>query len=182
MFPSGYTKYIKACKNNGHSPDISLARYATRYKMAGQLESIKLLDHSETSQKLYLHAFRISLAYSALESLEEYLLDKLAIKDIKIANLVRKSSAKTRVFFLTQANKKLRNSLQKFFESANNSDLKPFCTALRHSMFHGQFNPSASGLNNASGLSLLFLVETALFEAINKASESEFRKLMEKYK
>ena len=178
MFPSGYTKYVAACKASGFRPDIHLARYATRYKMAGQLEQVVLLDHSAEAQALYLHAMRIAFAYSALESLEKHQGKSINIKNLEIANKLRLCSKKTREFFVTESRKKLSNSLQKFFISKNDSDLKPFITALRHSMFHGQFNPHASGLNSKKGISLLTEIEQLLFKALELTSEPIFKELV----
>lgn len=174
MFPSGYTKYASSCKENGENPNVLLARYATRYKMAGQLNGIQLLAHSEIAEVLYLHAIRISFAYSALESLEKYLKMKVSLKNIELASHIRRDYLKANKFLLTQSDTKLRNSLDKFLGSKNDSDLKPFVVALRHSMFHGQFNPSASGLNSVSGIALLNDIEKLLFTSMDKTSYPVF--------
>jgi hypothetical protein len=178
MFPSGYTKYAAACKKRGGTPEVLLARYATRFKMAGQLARITLLDHSKDSEELYLHAMRVSFAYSALESLEEYLGKKVNIKEIEIAKQIRLCSAKTKDFFLSQSGTKLQNQLLKFLTSKNDSDIRHFCTAIRHSMFHGQFNPYSSGLNSKKGVLLMERIEKMLFSAMSETSEILFLNLV----
>ncbi len=182
MFPSGYTKYASASKKQGSSPEILLARYATRFKMAGQLESISLLDHSKDSENLYLHVMRISFAYSALESLEEYLGKKVNLKNLELAKQIRLCSTKTKSFFLTQSGTKLENQLSKFFTFKSDSDIRHFCTAIRHSMFHGQFNPYSSGLNSKKGVLLMERVEKMLFTSMNETSEILFLKLAKENK
>jgi len=182
MFPSGYTKYASASKKHGNSPDILLARYATRFKMAGQLENISLLDHSKDSENLYLHVMRISFAYSALESLEEYMGKKVKLKNLELAKQIRLCSAKTKSFLLTQSGTKLENQLLKFFTSKNDSDLRHFCTAIRHSMFHGQFNPYSSGLNSKKGVLLMESIEQMLFTSMSETSEGLFLNLVKETK
>lgn len=176
MFPEGYSDYIKLCRKLEMSPNLLLVRFATRYKMAGQLQSIHLLLHSEIAQSVYLYAMRIAFAYSALESLEAFAGNKLVVKDVNLAKLLRSEKhKKCKDFFIDEADLKLKRVLEKMYESKNDTNIKPIYSALRHSMFHGQFNPTAAGFTTKTGLTLLAELEQKLFKAINEFGTIQFQ-------
>jgi len=94
-YPRGYERWVIASKARGGEPDVNLVQFAARYRFAGQLNGIELLNSSEETQETYLLALRIALAYSALEQLEKALLNKrIAVKSITLANAFRSSSLK----------------------------------------------------------------------------------------
>jgi len=175
MFPDGYSHYTRSCRRAGKTPNKQLAKYATRYKMAGQLSSITLNDHSDISNQLYLHAMRITFAHTALECLQSFKGDQIVIKNLKVATSIRSmESNKVRGFFLDEADSSLKKELNKFYASKNDSNLSPICSIIRHAMCHGQLNPSASGLNNKSGLRILKSIEESIFKSLNDASKEIF--------
>jgi hypothetical protein len=180
MFPDGYSHYTRSCRRAGKTPNKQLAKFATRYKMAGQLDSINLFDHSETSNGLYLHAMRITFAHTALECLQSFAGEKIPVKNLQVANTIRAmKSDKAKEFFLDEADSSLKKELRKFYNSKKDSNLNPICAIIRHSMCHGQFNPTASGLNNKAGIAILQSIEESIFKAMNDAARLIFQEEMD---
>jgi hypothetical protein len=69
MYPPGYGRYQAVSRAVGHTPNPLIAKFAARYRFAGQLNSIEILGATEASQTAYLMSLRLALAYSALETL-----------------------------------------------------------------------------------------------------------------
>jgi hypothetical protein len=181
MFPDGYSDYARHCRQLDKAPNKLLARFATRYKMAGQLESISLLDHTSVANEVYLRAMRITLAHTSLECLQSFMGEKLPIKNLPVAKKLREmKSDKTREYFIGEADPNMRRDLKRFYGSKNDSNLNAICSIIRHTMSHGQFSPSPSGLNNKSGLLILREIEESIFKSMAEAARLVFEKEMAK--
>jgi len=181
MFPDGYSDYARQFRQIGKTPNKLLARFATRYKLAGQLEFISLLDHSQVANEVYLRAMRITLAHTALECLQSFMGEKLPIKNLAVAKKLREmKSDKTKLFFVSEAEVNMRRDLNRFYGSKNDSNLNSICSIIRHTMSHGQFSPTSSGLNNKSALVILRGIEESIFKSMNEASKLVFEKEMAK--
>ena len=163
----------------GIPKEKKLARFATRYRFAGQLKSIELLGSSSTANELYTLVLRISLAYSALESLDKHLGDRKSVKSENVASMLRsKNLSKFMDFIIGESDKSLSNRLKTFYDSKKSSDVRPIIEALRHSMFHGQFNPTASRLSTKSGREMLGELDLAIFKHMDKLASPEFARLI----
>jgi hypothetical protein len=175
-YPKGYQRWVIATKARGDEPDANLVQFATRYRFAGQLNAIDLLNSSDETQETYLLALRIALAYSALEQLEEALSNKrVAVKSIAIATAFRSSSLKKfREFLVENSETNLRNRLITVIESAKNSDVRSVIEAVRHNMFHGRLNPTASGLRSKVARTFLASIDQHLFRHMDEMSASVF--------
>jgi len=178
-YPRGYQRWVIATKARGDKPDVNLVQFATRYRFAGQFNAIDLLNSSDETRETYLLALRIALAYSALEQLEEALSNKrIAVKSIVLANAFRSSSLKKfREFVTENSDTKLRNRLMTVANSEQNSDVRAVIESLRHTMFHGRLNPSASGLRSKVARTFLASLDQHLFQHMDEMSASLFSEI-----
>ena len=121
-------------------------------------------------------ALRISLAYSALEQLESFLEKKrIPIKSPECASAFKaRELSKFRVFLLETSDTSLRNRIEKLSKSLGDQDVRPVIEALRHTMFHGRFNPSATDLRSKAGRSFLSDLEHSLFARLDDLAEGAF--------
>jgi len=53
MYPPGYGRYQAVSRAVGHTPNPLIAKFAARYRFAGQLNSIEILGATEASQTAY---------------------------------------------------------------------------------------------------------------------------------
>jgi len=179
MFPKGFSSYVKRLKANGKSPNKNLSRFAARYKLAKQLKFNAFDSRSELNSSMYTSALRIALAVGAMESLQAYLgKRKIALKNIKLADYYRlKNLEGLRQHLETESAASLRGELQKLASSAGDSNLTPVILALRHSMLHGQFSPSASKLTGENGLIFLLKIEGLIFSSMDEISSTIFDRI-----
>jgi hypothetical protein len=182
MYPSGYKKYALFARLNGGKPKINLARFAARYRFAGQLNNIELLNSSDSTTDSYLSAIRLALAYSALEALESELgKGSISIKSEKLALKIKNDRLlKFRTFVVQSSEPALRRRLENFFGNKNNFDLRPVVEALRHAMFHGYFNPSSSGITSKSARDFIDELGKLVFSVMDSHSKALFGELISK--
>lgn len=169
MLPEAYEQYLMRRLGNGLEPESNVAKFAARYKFAGQLDDIKLLDSSPKRQKAYLLCLRLSLAYSAFEQLQSVLQSKhVPITSLEIAGIYRRDTMfGFREFLKSESNSGLIRELVKFEESAKDANLNPVVRALRNSMFHGALNPSRANVTTESALEFLERLDKHLFVTMN---------------
>ncbi len=119
---------------------------------------------------------RIALAYSALEQLEVFLGKKrMPIKSAECASTFRgQGLSRFREFLKETSDTSLKNRIKKLHESRGDQDVRPVIEALRHTMFHGRFNPSATSLRNKAGRSFLNDLEHALFARLDYIADLAF--------
>jgi hypothetical protein len=177
-YPRGYQRWVIATKARGDKPDVNLVQFATRYRFAGQLNAIDLLNSSDETRETYLLVLRIALAYSALEQLEKALSNnRIAVKSIVLANAFRSSSLKKfRGFLIENSDTKLRNRLMTVIDAAKSSDVRAVIESLRHTMFHGRLNPSASGLRGKVARAFLVSLDQHLFQHMDEIAANAFSK------
>lgn len=180
MFPDLYGEYIQRLADLGKKPNKRLVRFATRYKFAGQIEWIKLLDSSADSAAVYTLGLRIALGYSAFETLSAYLGKSNIPIHAKPASVSLRSDAasKLKAYLLAESTGKNLRQLEKFYLSKGDSDINPVVTAIRHSMFHGQFNPSAAGARSKAAQKVLLQIDLALFSSMNDLAKTVFGDLI----
>lgn len=180
-YPTGYGSYAAKSRKAGVKPDARAAKFASRYQFAGQLNSIELLGYSAKSSEVYMILLRLCLAYSALEQLQELVKQKnLPIKNEVLAkNLKSEKFKKLHEFLLSESSEALEAELRKFLKSKRDSNLGPALRAIRHTMFHGNLNPSRAGLGTKSALAFLENLERDLFKTMDltfsKWLDSQFR-------
>ena len=180
MFPKGFSSYVTYLRARGIRPDQKLARFATRYKVAGQLQSVEILSVSPKNSEIYTIVFRIGLGFSALESLESRTgKHSVSLLNNKLAQTLKAAHfTKFREFCLEESTAQLCGRLERLFSSKNDSNLRPIVEAIRNTTFHGQFSPNAAGLNTKKQIEFLRELEFLLFKAMDTKSEQVFRKLM----
>ena len=180
MFPKGFSKYVSYLCAQGLRPDQKLARFATRYKIAGQLQSVEFLSISSNNSEIYTIVFRIGLGFSALESLESRTgRHSISLKSKNLAQKLKTSTfLKFQRFCLEESDVRLTRRLENFFSSGNDLNVRPIVEALRNTMFHGQFSPNASGLSTKTQVEFLRELEFLLFKSMDSKSEQVFGKLI----
>jgi len=176
MYPKGYTKYVKTLAANGTRPPSIVAKFATRYKFAGQINSLEILGASDSISEAYLLCLRLSLAYSALETLESAVSSKnIPLKSAGLAKVYKSSRLeKFRAFLVEESDSSLRGELKKLAESKNDSNLNPVIRALRHTMFHGTFNPTRAGITTKTSIAFIRELEKTLFLTMESRAEPLF--------
>jgi hypothetical protein len=181
MNPKGFGKYAESRRKSGDNIDVFAARFASRFNFASQIESIKFDNFGEETADAYLLLLRISLGYSAFESLFTFLsTSDISVKNAQLAKALKtKPLSKLRQFVLDESDKKLNNQLLAFFGNAENCDLLPFIRALRHAMFHGQLSPSAAGLRSKTARTFLRKLDVFWFDFLNERGEQVFLTLMQ---
>lgn len=169
-YPSGYLQYAAIQKGLGLKPATNAAKFAARYKFAGQLQSIELLGFSPKANQTYSLALRIALGYSALEQLETLVNRKrIPIKSVPLAQRFKSQDlSKFRLFLINESSGTLRGELENLVSSHNNTDLNSVVRAIRHSMFHGSLNPNRSGLTNKASMSFIEELDRHLFKVMDE--------------
>ncbi len=168
--PTGYGAYAAKLRKAGLKPNSAAAKFASRYKFAGQLNSMELLGYSVGSSKVYKILLRLCLAYSALEQLQALVNQKnLAIKNDQLSKDIKSEKfRKFQDFLIDESDEALERELRKFLSSNGDTNLGPVVRAIRHSMFHGSLNPSRAGLGTKSALAFLENLEKSLFRTMDR--------------
>jgi hypothetical protein len=170
MLPESYDDYVNLCLSKGSKPSSKIAKFAARYKFAGQLHNIEILDYSKQKSSAYLLSLRASLAYSAFEQLQE----AVGVKNVAILNSIVAEQYKSddlanfRKFLMSESQSNLANELQKLFENNNEKNLNPVIRALRHTMFHGSFNPTRAGVTSKAAVAFLEALDRQMFKSMNQ--------------
>lgn len=182
MDPAGYRQYVAICSRKGRKPDALIAKFAARYRFAGQLQSIEIHQLSPGNRDAYLEVLRLSLAYSAFEILVKVrdLQGSASLKSLDLAETYRSARLSEFHFFLLDSTRgnALQRQLDGLHQSQHDSNVLPVVAATRHLMFHGLLNPSAAGLGSKSARAFLELLTFALFREMDQqmmAHLSEFR-------
>jgi hypothetical protein len=167
--PTGYGAFAAKLRKAGLKPDTRAAKFASRYKFAGQLNSIELLGYSTKSSEVYKVLLRLCLAYSALEQLQVLVGQKnLPIKNEQLAKEFKSEKfRKFQGFLLSESDEALERELNKLLRSKRDANLGPILRAIRHTMFHGNLNPSRAGLGTKSALTFLENLEKTLFKTMD---------------
>lgn len=168
--PTGYGSYAAKARKAGFRPDARAAKFASRYVFAGQLNSIELLGFSAKSNEIYKILLRLCLAYSAFEQLQVLVGQKnLPIKNEILAKELKSSKFKKfQDFLISESDNSLEDVLKKFLSSKRDANLGPALRAIRHTMFHGNLNPSRAGLGTKSAIALLENLERTLFTTMDR--------------
>lgn len=141
--PKSWKKYHEKAKIHGHSKLEPLSRFQARYSLTNSLRKLSIKDASAEMSDSYLQIIRVTMAYSALEILENAISARNQIKivDDKLAAELRKPSNQKLLEDLHKSIKgkessKLHKSLQNFID-AESEDLRPVVYAIRNLFSHG---------------------------------------------
>jgi hypothetical protein len=178
MYPPGYGQYQAVSRAIGHTPNPMIAKFAARYRFAGQLNSIEILGASEASQTAYLISLRLALGYSALETLISALQLKgsIAITSPELASEFKSPRLGKFRSFLEEHSRPgvMARRLGKLVTTPDDSDVLPVVEATRHLMFHGVMNPTAAGLTTKTSILFLDRLGSRVFEEMNTKSSAYF--------
>lgn len=152
QFPSAYLRYIKYCDEHGLPRDERVTAFAARYKLAAAFEAVSFSGYSKGTADAYGVGMKIALAYSALDQLESAILEKgrpEIVFDHATAFLTSARFESLRLFLAGQIDTDFRKA--KFAGYLGNPDqnIRPFLEQIRHSVFHGSWNASGTGLGDA---------------------------------
>jgi hypothetical protein len=178
VYPPGYGQYQAALKTLDLKPNPLIAKFAARYRFAGQLNSIEILGASEESQTAYLISLRLALGYSALETLISALQLKgsIAITSPELASEFKSPRLGKFRSFLEEHSRPgaMARRLAKLITTPNDSDVLPVVEATRHLMFHGVMNPTAAGLTTKTAILFVDRLGLRVFEEMNTRSGAYF--------
>ena len=183
MYPPGYGRYQAANRARGQTPNPMIAKFAGRYRFAGQLNSIEILGASEASQTAYLISLRLALAYSALETLISALQLKgsIALPSPELASEFKSPRLGKFRSFLSEYSRPgvMTRRLTKLITTPADSDVLPIVEATRHLMFHGLMNPTAAGLTTKTPIGFLDRLTVRVFTEMNTRSGAYFDAFLE---
>lgn len=178
MFPPGYGQYQAKSRALGQPTNPLIAKFAARYKFAGQLNSIEILGASEAQTAAYLASLRLSLAFSAFETLFSALgvRGSFSLKSKALAVAFRRAGLAWLRAFLTDQPQTaaMRRRLENFAGSARKTDILAVVEATRHLMFHGVLNPSAAGITTKSAIAFIDGLCFRVFEEMDALSTQFF--------
>jgi hypothetical protein len=162
------------CVANSEKPLAEYARFASRFELSSQIETISIHGYSTQSTTAYTELLRLSLAYSAIEVLNNIPVE-VRIKSIKNPSCAEAfKSVKLeglRDFLISNSGTKLRNRLIKLVSSVNDSDVLPIVEAIRHCMFHGVLNPHRAKISSKASLEFIVELGFAAFTEMNNYSQ-----------
>lgn len=176
-YPDCWSEYCALRKRRGEKPEPKWARFAARYRVAGNFQRGDYFWMTEKSTRAYDHAIKFLLCYSAFECA----CDVMGRKPYKVhlgdggewidecRKLARRHFGQfsNEEFPLRSAlsSKVLQTRLSEFFEGASD-DLMPIAMALRHLFAHGHWTPSTTGtLTKGACRCLNLLSQTIMREA-----------------
>jgi hypothetical protein len=148
--PKSWHKFVSAVDTGRISANSGLSRFAARYKVAYAFKAVEFDKLNAKTADAYFIAFKLSLAYSALESLEkcEVLKSKrIRIENTGIASQFRSEEGTYLLNFLRleTTNKKLLKNLSDFRNGESN-DLRVIAESVRHLTFHGVLTANGAGI------------------------------------
>lgn len=150
--PSSWKRYHSKAKKHGHTKLELFSRFASRYSMALEFESLSLSGTSKETSEAYVALLRVMLSYSALEVLESALGSKsqIAIFEDQLSSWFRQESQEFLVHeLLKSATSKSLSGRLTAFRKFEHDDLRPMVEAIRNLMAHGTMSASRLKLNQS---------------------------------
>lgn len=176
--PSSWKKLVALKSSYTASEFAALSRYRARYKLAQGLDSITVGGLSQATVESYFVALRVTLAYTALESLEKALsagpgtqvLDSNLLKQL----LDERNSEMCKALLTSIDPHKHPNERKKFQKllCGESKNLRFAAYAIRNLMAHGVLTANRLGLENSKARRQLLndLADCILNAADNKFS------------
>ena len=153
MKPASWSKYRKLLDRGATEVHPDLNIFAARYAMAKALPEFSFNDFSSATSDGYYVALKLSLAYTAFESLESAINEnkrlKILSKEIAI-ELRNKSNASLLTSIVNHKNvdQSLKRKLIGFINQ-DDDDLRYFIYCVRNLMFHGSLTSNLLKLNQS---------------------------------
>ena len=154
------------------------SRFAARYRMARDLESVTFRSLATSTSAGYAAGLRVGLAYSALESFEFLASDSTRLKkfvqvgDEEVASQLRSPRLARLVAFIQaeNENKRLHTRIAEFLDDPTDVNVRPVAEKIRHLVFHGAFTAHGSGAVTKTATSTL----NALSDAVLRSTDAHF--------
>lgn len=145
--------YLRACKGRRTDSFEIFSRANARYSLACGVQPLQVVGLTAASSDAYYAALRVTLAYSALEALENAIGENRQnqIQQPDIAKHMRNPKNKILKDSLSEIGKgskrepRLLKRLNSFF-NGESEDLRPAIYAIRNLMCHGTFTANRMGL------------------------------------
>jgi hypothetical protein len=181
--PKSWSRYVDKMTSTGGKPQAKFSRFRARFIVAKNLESISIKDMSVGTSDAYFAALRVTLAFTALEALENAIgcKNQIKVSDITLARQIRMRHTKIISAIEVSLNKngtyEMKNSMALFKENVSD-DVLPFVYGFRNLMAHGQFTPNHFGLTNAPlRIKLINDLSDATLDALDDRFTQYVRKL-----
>lgn len=122
--------------------------FFARYRLLTEFSGVEFHSLKGSTAKGYEIAFKLGLAHTALEALQNARPGHpIVIKDKQAARIVRSLRGSQFEEFLVNSSRAsgLKTRIQQMFASKDIMDLSPMVEAIRNSVFHGSFTPYSAG-------------------------------------
>jgi len=153
--PSSWKKFVALKSSYNASEFAAFARYRARYKLAHGLDSITVDGLSQTTEESYFVALRVTLAYTALESLEKALSvgpgTQVIDEELLGQLLDKRNSEMCKALLMSidpDRHAKERKKFQKLLDGES-KNLRFAAYAIRNLMAHGVLTANRLGLDKA---------------------------------
>ncbi len=177
--PSSWRKYLALELSHDAADFAAFSRYRARYKLAHGLDSITVEGIAQATEESYFVALRVTLAYTALESLETALSDgpgtqvqnpKLLTRLLHERNSEMCQALLESIDPRTHANE--REKFQKLL-SGESKNLRSAAYAIRNLMAHGVLTANRLGLDKSRARRQLL---NDLADCVLTAADARFTK------
>jgi hypothetical protein len=176
--PQSWGHYRRLVADYGLAENPGLNRFAARYRMSHGFRGVDLIGVSEATKSGFESGLRLTLAYSALETLESALPSdppRTRIADRALAGRLRNpSNRKLAELILEDRDSSKARKLAERIDvvmSGGDDDLRPVVEKVRHLVAHGVFTAHGSGLASSAKRRLLI---DDLADATLGASDERF--------
>lgn len=149
--PASWTSFVALCPNDAIRNASQLSRFKARYSLAINFQELTLSQGSQGLQDSYSSALRVTLAYTALESLETALgtRNQTSIFNNEIAQEFRnpRNAKLMKALIYGQSKRDMTTSQKELarFSRNESDDLRPIVYSIRNLMSHGTL--TAAGLD-----------------------------------
>lgn len=151
--PTSWARYhLKVSQaNNIIHPSLNI--FATRFMLAKNFPDFQFRDFSRSTSDAYQIALRVSLSYTALESLEGAIgcPNQISITSSTLVTVFRSDLFKgffNAILLAKEVEKREKENIKRIL-SGENDDLRPIVYAIRNLMFHGTLTANALTLTSS---------------------------------
>jgi len=177
--PTSWKKFVALKASYSASEFAAFSRFRARYKLAHGLESITVERMAQATVDSYFVALRVTLAYTALESLESALLvgPGTQVTDEKLLKqlLAERNSEMCKALLKSidpKSHLKEREKFQKLLDGES-KNLRFAAYAVRNLMAHGVLTANRLGLDKSKARRKLL---DDLAECVLTAANTRFKK------
>jgi hypothetical protein len=164
-----------------------LAQCNARYRTARQFTSIKFAGMGADASEGYSLLMKVSLSYSALESLEATFVSSHGAKRDFIALPNQSLANEFRGLYFAKLMDDLRstitaNAIQRNFDAIRNADsddVRPIAQAIRNAFFHPRVTPSGLNLSSATRKNALYQLSRVVIESVDNSFTERWQRYLE---